>query len=177
VTVALPVEVVTLGNVRIVLTETTFAAVANKLGRAPLAHAGDAGGSRTQACYRSADPQPTTYYLESGEMGANEQIMQVDVISAGSAAATPDPPIARECRVLAPATTARTDRGIRLGLSRAEVDRRLRVRGRDSAGIAIYDRSEKRRIGGRTYDAWAWLHVRYLENRVVAFSAGAVYSY
>jgi hypothetical protein len=166
---------VTIGPATIALEETTFATVAKQLGVAPIIRTGDAGGSRAQACYATSGPRQTVYYLESGEMGGGERIMQVDVVGVGAATAAEDSIIATHCRTLAPgAQTATTDRGIVLDQLRAEVERRLHFRGRDSAGVTLYAKSEKHGIGARAYDVSSWFRVRYLRGRVAAFSMGVV---
>jgi hypothetical protein len=166
---------VTIGPATIALEETTFAAVAKQLGEAPIIHAGDAGGSRAQSCYATGGPQRTIYYLESDEMGGGERIMQVDVVSEGAATAAEDSILATHCRTIAAgAKTATTDRGITLHQLRADVERRLQSRGRDSAGIALYAKSEEHGAGAQAYDVSSWFRVRYLRGRVVAFSAGVV---
>jgi hypothetical protein len=166
---------VTIGPATIALEETTFAAVAQQLGEAPITRAGDAGGSRAQACYATIGPRQTIYYLESGEMGGGERIMQVDAVGVGTATAAEDAIIATHCRTLASgAKAATTDRGIMLYQLRAEVERRLHSRGRDSAGVTLYSKAEKRGTGARAYDVSSWFRVRYRQGRVVAFSTGVV---
>ncbi|MEP6729195.1 MAG: hypothetical protein ABJE10_01090 [bacterium] len=167
---------VTIGPATIALEETTFAAVAKQLGEAPIVRAGDAGGGRAQTCYATSGPRPTVYYLESGEMGGGERIMQVDAVSAGTATAAEDSIIATRCHTLAPGTTAaKTDRGIMLDQSRADVERRLQVVGRDSAGVTLYSKSEEHGTSA-SYDISSWVRVRYIAGRVAAFSAGVVSS-
>src|SRR4051812_2405562 len=95
---------VTLGTATIRLEEATFASVAKKLGPAPITHVGDAGGSRYQACYAASQPRPARYYLESGEMGGGDHVMQVDAVAPGVATAAEDPVIATSCRALLPGT-------------------------------------------------------------------------
>jgi hypothetical protein len=168
---------VTIGPAKIELEETTFAAVAKQLGEVRLAHTGDAGGSRVQACYVTAGHAPTTYYLESGEMGGGDRIMHLDVVGAGSTTAAEDTVIATRCTTLASRVrSARTNSGIMLGLSRAQVERRLQMRGRDSAGVTLYDKSEAHGRGPSAYDVSSWVRVRYLKGRVRAFSVGMVSS-
>jgi hypothetical protein len=166
---------VTIGPATITLEETTFAAVAKQLGEAPISRAGDAGDSRAQACYATRGPRQVIYYLESGEMGGGERIMQVDAVSVGAATAAEDSILATHCRALASgAMAAQTDRGIMLGQLRTDVERRLHLHGRDSAGITMYTKSEKHGTGARAYDVSSWFRVRYLRGRVAAFSTGVV---
>lgn len=168
---------VRIGTATIRLEETTFDRVARQLGPTPIAHVGDAGGSRYQACYAASGPAPARYYLESGEMGGGDHIIQVDAVGAGVASAAPDPVIASQCRSLLPgALPIRTDRGVILGLARAEVEHRVHLHGRDSAGVTIYDRSEDHGRGSGAYNVFSWLRVRYANGRVAAFSTGTVSS-
>ena len=168
---------VTVGPARVELEETTFEAVAKQLGYAPLAHTGDAGGSRTQVCYATGGTRGARYYLESSEMGGGDRITQVDVVGAGSSTAAEEPVIASRCRTLASGAGAeRTDRGIRLGLSREAVDRSLALHGRDSAGVTLYEKSEDHGTGPSAYNVASWFRVRYASGRVAAFSTGVVSS-
>ena len=168
---------VTLGSATIRLEETTFASVARKLGDASIMHVGDAGGSRYQACYAANGTAPARYYLESGEMGGGDRVMQVDAVGVDVATAAEDPIIATHCRTLLPGTPPlTTNRGIRLGLTRADVERRVQRRGRDSAGVMLYERSDAHGRGALAYDVFSWLRVRYSNGRVAAFSTGVVSS-
>jgi hypothetical protein len=177
-TIASPlVRRVTIGHATIELEETTFAAAAKRLGNAPIVQTGDAGGSRAQACYATVGTRPTRYYLESSEMGGGDRITRVDVVSSGSATAAEEHIIATRCTPLArSAPAARTDRGIMLGLSRQAVDRRLRLHGRDSAGVTLYEKSEYQGTGTKVYNVSSWFRVRYMRGRVTAFSTGVVSS-
>jgi hypothetical protein len=168
---------VILGSATIRLEETTFASVARKLGEASIIHVGDAGGSRYQACYAASGPVPARYYLESGEMGGGDRVMQVDAVGVDVATAAEDPVIATNCRALLPGTPPlTTNRGIRLGLTRADVERRVQRRGCDSAGVTLYERSEDHGRGANASNVFSWLRVRYSNGRVAAFSTGVVSS-
>ncbi len=168
---------VTVGPARVALEKTTFAVVAKQIGYAPLARTGDAGSSRTQACYAAGGTRGTRYYLESSEMGGGDRVTQVDVVGAGSVTAAEDSIIASRCMSLAPdAPGASTDRGIMLGLSRKAVDRRLVQHGRDSAGVTLYEKSEDHGSGQNAYSVASWFRVRYTRGRVAAFSTGVVSS-
>lgn len=166
---------ISIGPATIVLEESTFATVARQLGDAPLSHQGDAGASRVQACYATVGPSPTTYYLESGEMGGGDHILQVDVVSASRTTAAPSPVIAKRCtRLAASIHVATTERGLALGLSRADFEGRLHMRGRERGGVTFYEKAEKRQKGARVFDVSSWVRVRYLGGRVAAFSVGLV---
>lgn len=166
-----------LGIATITLEKTTFHDVARTLGSAPIAHVGDAGGSRYQACYRADGPTPATYYLESGEMGSGTRVMQVGGVGPGAATAAEDPVIATRCRALVSgARPLTTDRGIALGLARADVERRVRGHGRDSSGVTLYEWSEDHGRGVDAYNVYSWLRVRYHNGRVAASSTGTISS-
>lgn len=168
------VRSVTVGRARVDLEDTTFTEVASLLGEAPIVRVGDAGGSRAQACYRFGRSTPTTFYLESSEMGGDQRITQVDVVGPGAATAAEEPIIAARCARIAVLTAGTTDRGVKLGLTRRDVERLLRAAGRDSAGITLYAKSERSRRGARALDVSSWLRVRYRGGRVAAFSTGVV---
>ena len=173
----LPVEAVTVGDLKIVFSVTSFQDVARALGRLRTAHTGDAGESRTQGCYTTSGPDPVALYVESDEMGASKFIMGVDVAGAGVPAASYDPVIAKACtRLLQKTLEIRTDRGITLGLPRSEVERLMGGKGRDSAGITIYEATERRRDQNGAFDASSELLIRYRKGRVAAFHAGAVFT-
>jgi hypothetical protein len=168
---------ITIGSAKIELEETTFAEVAKQLGDAPIVRSGDAGSSRAQVCYATRGLRPTSYYLESSEMGGGERITQVDVVSSGSVPTATDPVIATHCVYLATgAARAKTDQGIMIGLLRQDVERRLHLRGHDSAGVTLYEKSEDHGTGANAYNVSSSFRVRYTKHRVTAFSAGVVSS-
>ena len=169
----LPVERITLGSLSLSLGETSFANVATRLGTAPIVHAGDAGESRYQACYRSPAPDNATYYLASDELGSGERITQFEAIAPGAATAAQDSPLAHVCRQLTRRLRVRTDRGVELGVARHEIERRLGGPGRDSSGVVIYSGSEIRRANDFRATAWSVLRLRYNGGRLVAFAAAA----
>jgi hypothetical protein len=90
------------------------------------------------------------------------------------------PDLEREC---APSPhlpgDVRTNKGLRLGLTRPEVSQRLGVRGRDSSDVVIYERvvrkifrdSARKRV---PYDQASTLTVRFHDGRAVAFSGWRV---
>ena len=166
---------ISIGPATIVLEESTFATVARQLGDAPLSQQGDAGDSRVQACYVTAGPAPTTYYLESGEMGGGDHILQVDVVGPNRTTAAAAPIIAKRCsRLAAGMRIATTERGLALGMSRVDFERRLHMRGREHGGVTLYEKAEKREERARVFDVTSWVRVRYVAGRVAAFSVGLV---
>ena len=174
---ALPVEVLSVGAVRIQLGETTFAIAERSLGAAQRDSAGDAAGFRTQSCYRSVGRSPTTIYLEGGEMGSGKIITQVEVIGASSRSAGFEPPLAKRCGVLRESPRhIRTDHGVELGITRSELERRIGLGGHDSAGVTTYEATATRQRNGASKDAWSKLRVRYHGNRVMAFYALVLYT-
>lgn len=128
------------------------------------------------ACYRPTPDSlagPVTLVFESDEMGNSEDLTEFELIPAGSR-----PEVERGCAKLAVAAGAIvTDRGIRLGLTRAEVMRLLATPIRDRDDVAEFELTTERtvRIGGAVdrYDLFSSMTVTFRDGRVIAFS-GAV---
>ncbi|MCY7378546.1 MAG: hypothetical protein LH467_04305 [Gemmatimonadaceae bacterium] len=128
------------------------------------------------SCYRPiADPivGPMTLLFESDEMGHPEWLTEFELIPAGNR-----PDVERGCQRINVASTAIvTDRGIRLGLTRAAVLRLLGPPERDHDGVAEFEQLSERvvRTGGSVdrNDLFSALTVTFRDGRVVAFS-GAV---
>ena len=167
----------TVGTARIVF-ETPdgmvarFRFVDQALGRARRPSA-SADGLPTSACYRPL-PDPLagemTLLFESDEMGNPEDLTEFELIPAGSR-----PEVERGCRRLAiPSASIATDRGIRLGLTRAAVAKLLGVPVRDRDDVAEYEHTSERtvRVGGTVdrYDQYSAITVTFRDGRVVAFS-------
>lgn len=138
---------------------------------------GDPEGRPTSACYRPvADPDvgPVTLLFESDEMGSPEDLTEFEVIAAGTR-----PEVERGCvRIRVAARAIATDRGIRLGLTRAAVERLLGKPTRESGGLAEYERVTERTVMSSAgtsdrVDLFSSITVTYENGRVVAFS-GAV---
>ena len=110
-------------------------------------------------------------------MDGGDRVMQVGAVAEGVATAAEDPVIASTCRALFPGTRPlMTNRGIRLGLTRGDVEGHVQTRGRDSAGVTLYERSEDHGRGAGAYNTFSWLRVRFSDGRVTAFSTGMVSS-
>lgn len=128
------------------------------------------------ACYRtSADTiaGPMTLLFESDEMGNPEDLTEFELIPVGSR-----PEVERGCAKLpVPGSAVVTDRGIRLGLTRAMVTRLLGAPVRDHGGVAEYELKTEQavRTGGSVdvIDLFSSLTVTFRGGRVVAFS-GAI---
>jgi hypothetical protein len=128
------------------------------------------------ACYRTTADSvagPMTLLFESDEMGNPEDLTEFEMIPPGSR-----PDVERGCaRLSVPSSAVVTDRGIRLGLTRAMVTRLLGVPVREHGGVAEYElRSEQAvRTGGSVdrIDLFSSLTITYRGGRVVAFS-GAI---
>jgi hypothetical protein len=119
---------------RVALEQSTFGDVARMLAPATPTDSGDASSSLAWVCYRLRDS--ISLVLESDEMGSGEYIDSFELVRAGSR-----PDLERACIPLGVSPAAvQSDRGIRLGLTRREVSRRLGVIGRDSANVVIFDR-------------------------------------
>ena len=152
-----------------------FRFVDQALGRArrPGASADDRPMS---ACYRtSADTLagPMTLLFESDEMGNPEDLTEFELIPIGSR-----PEAEHGCvKLTAPASAVVTDRGIRLGLTRAMVTRLLGAPVRDHGAVAEYELKTEQavRTGGSVdrIDLFSSLTVTFRSGRVVAFS-GAI---
>jgi hypothetical protein len=149
-----------------------FRFVDQALGRARRATA-STDGLPTSACYRPL-PDPVagemTLLFESDEMGNSEDLTEFELIPAGSR-----PEVERGCRRLAiPSASIVTDRGIRLGLTRAAVLKVLGEPVRDHDDVAEFERVTERtvRVGGTVdrYDVFSAITVTFRDGRVVAFS-------
>jgi hypothetical protein len=133
-------------------------------------------GRPMSACYRpTADTLagPMTLLFESDEMGNPEDLTEFELIPVGSR-----PEVERGCVKIAVAAGAIvTDRGIRLGLTRAAVLRLLGTPVRDRDDVAEFELTTERtvRTGGTVdrYDVFSSITVTFRDGRVVAFS-GAI---
>lgn len=165
----LPVTALNVGRAQIALGETTFTELARTLGPAPVASAGDAGDSRREACYRLAGSPVATLYVEGGELGGGDRIEGFVLVARGAASVAEEPALTRACTPVAlSGADVRTDRGVALGLSRAQVRSRIGAASRHSAGVAIHEADANRRGGG---NAFSTLRIRYdARGRVVALA-------
>jgi hypothetical protein len=153
-------------------TVARFRYVDQALGRARRPSAA-ADGRPMSACYRPiADSVagPVTLLFESDEMGNPEDLTEFELVPAGSR-----PEVERGCvRINVPAAAIVTDRGIRLGLTRAAVIKLLGQPGRDHDDVAEFEQVTERivRTGGAVdrYDLFSAITVTFRDGRVVAFS-------
>jgi hypothetical protein len=130
-------------------------------------------GRPTSACYRPlADPiaGEMTLLFESDEMGNPDDLTEFELIPAGSR-----PEVERGCRRIAVAAGAiATDRGIRLGLTRAAVVKLLGAPMRDHDDVAEFEHVTERtvRVGGSVdrYDLYSAITLTFRDGRIVAFS-------
>jgi hypothetical protein len=149
-----------------------FRFVDQALGRArrPLA---ESDARPMSACYRPiADPVlgPMTLLFESDEMGNTEDLTEFELIPAGTR-----PEVERGCaRINVAASAIVTDRGIRIGLTRAAVIKVLGPPVRDHDGVAEFEQVNERivRVGGAVdrFDLFSALTITFRDGRVVAFS-------
>jgi hypothetical protein len=132
-----------------------------------------ADGLPTSACYRPL-PDPVagemTLLFESDEMGDPEGLTEFELIPTGTR-----PEVERGCRRLAvPSASIVTDRGIRLGLTRAAVVKLLGAPVRDHDDVAEFEHMSERtvRVGGVVdrYDQFSAITITFRDGRVVAFS-------
>jgi hypothetical protein len=131
-------------------------------------------GQAASACYRPiADPfaGPVSLLFESDEMGSPEDLTEFEVIPAGSR-----PEVEKGCvRLRVAARRIVTDRGLRLGLTRAAVGRLLGKPTQESGDTAEWERTTERTIttsagASDRYDQFSLLTVTFRRGRVVAFS-------
>jgi hypothetical protein len=133
-------------------------------------------GNPMSACYRPAGDSlagPVTLLFESDEMGNPEDLTEFELIPLGTR-----PEVERGCVKLGVAAGAIvTDRGIRLGLTRAAVMRLLGTPVRDVDDVAEFELTSERTVRtGSTvdrYDLFSSITVTFRDGRVVAFS-GAI---
>ena len=133
-------------------------------------------GKPMSACYRPTPDSlagPVTLLFESDEMGNPEDLTEFEVIPVGSR-----PEVERGCVKIAVAAGAIvTDRGIRLGLTRAAVMRLLGTPVRDRDDVAEFELTTERvvRTSGTEdrYDVFSSITITFRDGRVIAFS-GAV---
>src|SRR4029079_9280236 len=125
-----------------------FRYVDQALGRARRPSAAS-DGHPMSACYRPVADSvagPMTLLFESDEMGNPEDLTEFELITVGSR-----PEVERGCLPLdVHAGAIATDRGIRLGLTRAAVLRLLGAPVRDHDGVAEFEQVTERtvRVGG-----------------------------
>jgi hypothetical protein len=130
-------------------------------------------GRPMSACYRPSPDSlagPVTLLFESDEMGNPEDLTEFELVPAGTR-----PEAERGCvKIDVAAGAIVTDRGIRLGLTRAAVMRLLGTPVRDRDGVAEFELVTERvvRTGGAVdrFDLFSALTVTFRDGRVVAFS-------
>ena len=157
---------------RFVLAPATLQSVTLLLGPAAASDSGDAGESNRWVCYRLAGTPAMSLVLESGEMGGGKWLTGFTFVPAGSR-----PDLERECaRSALAATSVQTDHGLRLGLTRNQVNARLGAVGRDSAGVVLYERSVQvgKEEAPESYTKGSGFTVTLGAGRVVAFSGWRV---
>ena len=153
------------------LKQTTFEDLFRIFKPATVNGRGDASTSLNWVCYRLGADASTSLILESDEMGGGQYIDGFEIVPAGSR-----PDLERECVALdILPSDFETDRGIRLGLTRRDVRKRLGVTGRDSAGVVIFerglDKSHRLRDGTREqYFESSSFTLRFRDDRVVEIS-------
>jgi hypothetical protein len=122
------------------LPRTSFRDAAQRIGPARLMHRGESGESFSWQCFRLDGSPSLSLVLEGNEMSVGD-IGGFEIIPTGSR-----PELESDCtKVGARSSDLQTDRGVRLGLSRAEVTARLGVDGRDSADVVVFEQILKKR--------------------------------
>lgn len=169
--IAFEADTVVEHGARLQLVPSTFADVSHALGPAVVGTRGDAGDAFGWMCYRLSGSQRMSLLLESDEIHGVKWIGDFELIRAGS-----HPSLERHCAALdVPATAVVSNTGLRLGLTRGEVQATLGVAGRDSADVVVYDRTRdmtmRTRDGRREpYTQSSGFTVRFVRGRVVEFS-------
>jgi hypothetical protein len=150
----------------VALEQSTFEAVFKMLKPATVNGRGDASTALAWVCYRLRGDTPTSLILESDEMGGGEYVDGFELVPVGG-----QPDLERDCvdLDLSP-SDIETDKGIRLGLTRLEVRKRLGVAGRDSAGVVVFERNKEksnRLLDGtrERYNEWAAFTIRFRDGR------------
>ena len=116
--------------------QSTVQQVERALGRTVARDTGDAAGHSRLLCYRLGGRSSDALVFESSEMGGGTRITGFNVVPAGTR-----PDLEQSCRSIPVGVqSVVTDRGIRIGLTRKEVDALLGRPGRDSAGVVLYEK-------------------------------------
>jgi hypothetical protein len=155
---------------RTVVQTTSIKAVQRMLGSSRVHTSGDASTSLTSVCYRLAGAPAMVLMLESEEMGGGIWLTGFSLLASGARRSRE-----HSCRALAIAPTAvRTNVGLRLGMSRHDVDTLLGLTGTDSAGVVVYERGADRKARTKDgsiqpYTEWAGFEVRFRNGIVVGF--------
>ena len=162
------------GRERVAVAPTTFPEAGRALGAARLRTRGQAGDLLRWVCYRIGSGPGLSLILEGDEM-SGDQLGGFEFVPAGTRAS-----LEGSCVPSTAAPTAvRTNRGVRLGLSRSEVDELVGFRGRDSADVVVYARTVARTTrdpaGNPTrYDQASTIWVMFRRNRVAGFGGWRV---
>lgn len=169
--IAFEADTILEGGARIALVQSTFTDARRALGPASVSARGDAGDSFYWVCYRLTGSPRMSLILESDEMGGGTSIDNFELVPAGSRASLEHRCVATDIA----GTSVVTNTGLRLGSSRADVNARLGMMGRDSAGIVVYDRSREltmRYRDGRQveYTQSAGFVVRFVHDHVASFT-------
>ena len=156
--------------------KASFADATRSLGHAEVRHRGSGHDGYTFVCYSGRDDSGH-FQLElrsDDEMGGQERHEVTEFVMRAAprhAATNPpcDPAIPESVSVI-------TDRGIRIGLTRSQVEHLLGAATRDSSHVAIYVTDEQiptvdgmcGSLKGSYYDASSELRIVFAANRVVA---------
>jgi hypothetical protein len=163
---------------RVALTQSTIESVRAALGAAQPTDSGDAATSFRWICYRLTGTPAMSLILGSEEMGGGIYVTDFSFVPSNT-----EPRLERRCMPLdVDPTQVRTDRGLRVGLTRAQVDRILRVAGRDSARLVVYEQDVQRPFTNRDgkadkYTEAAGFTFEFRGGRAVGFSGWRIDSY
>jgi hypothetical protein len=132
----LPLDSLRVGSTELTFNYSmSFPQVAARLGTAHLYQSGDAGEFMVWVCYRTTvEGDSAILAVISSELGGGERVTSFSLFRPGR-----DWRIERQCASLSlPASAIVTDRGIRLGMTRAQVEERLGPPTESTAAMSSY---------------------------------------
>ena len=174
----LPFEYLRVGEHRIEFNlQMTFNDAATLLGNSEIHRRGDAGGSLGWTCYRvGTDGGAAVLILESSEMGGRTQLTGFQLAASGTL-----PDLEVKCTpVEIPPTEIKTDRGICLGMRRAEVELILGQPTESTTDSITFNVFETRHdlLGNPphdvTYDACSYLRLWFVDDRVIRMEGNRI---
>ena len=164
---ALPLEALRIGPHRIRFDSTTFAIAGGMLGPAAIVHTGDAEGL-ISVCYRAASPAAGATLVLQADEDVEMTDKDVRVLGFALGAAGLSRELEQRCAdVQFSPDQIVTDRGIRLGMSRTDVERILGAGAPDKTGMVEYEARRTYRTPSGGERLFSRLQVRYRGDSVV----------
>ncbi|MDB4905990.1 MAG: hypothetical protein JWO05_774 [Gemmatimonadetes bacterium] len=163
------------GGASVVVTQNTISDTRQLLGASRPVTTGDASTFLRSVCYFATGNSHMVLVLESEEMGNGTWLTGFSLLPAGRR-----PGRERHCgRLRVSSDSISTSSGLRLGLTRAQLEARLGMKGRDSANVVVYERAVDkpfRRPDGasETYTESSWLYVHFRRGKVAGFLGGRI---